>query len=375
MDQRPYYAPHSLDIDITTHCNLRCSYCSHFSSDGDVDKDLSFDEWSKFFNECNSIGIMKICLGGGEPFFRKDIRRIIEEIVKNKMRFSVLSNGGLIDKDLAEFLKNTRRCDGVQVSIDGPDAASHDKFRGNGAFKKALNGLQNLLKNQLSATVRVTLNKFNYQRFQETAKLLLEDLKLPSFTTNSVCYFGLCRENNDSMAMNASEFSEAMLIIQEAQKKYPNQIDAQAGPQACAKAWRDIEKAVNGDEIAMQETRCGFLGSCGCVWNSMAVRADGIMVPCSQLPQMELGRINHDGLRDVWLNSPIMSEMRKRIDIKLSEFDSCRDCKYMEFCRGGCPAAAYTMFGSTSVPNLAIDSCYRAFLKQGGVLPPERQEI
>ena len=137
MAQRPYYAPRSLDIDITTHCNLRCSYCSHFSSDGDVDKDLSLDEWSIFFKECNSIGIMKLCLCGGEPLYRKDIRQIIESLVKNKMRFSALSNGTLIDDDLAEFLKNTKRCNSVQVSIDGPDADSHDKFRGKGSFEKA----------------------------------------------------------------------------------------------------------------------------------------------------------------------------------------------------------------------------------------------
>lgn len=368
---RPYYAPKSLDIDITTHCNLRCSYCSHFSSDGDVDTDLSLEEWSQFFKECNSIGIMRINLAGGEPFFRKDIRQIIESIVENKMRFSALSNGGLIDDDLAKFLKNTRRCDSVQVSIDGPDAASHDKFRGKGSFDKALNGLLNLLNNQIGASVRVTLNKYNYKRLLETAELLLEDLKLPRISTNSVCYFGLCRENNDSMALNAAEFSEAMLIIQEAQKKYPDRIDAQAGPQACIEMWRNIEKAVNGDKTAIAETSSGVLGSCGCVWTSMAVRADGIMVPCSQLSQMEMGRINHDGLRDLWLNSPVMVDMRKRIEIKLSEFDSCRDCKYMEFCRGGCPAGAYTLYGSTNVPSLAIDSCYREFLKQGGVLPPE----
>lgn len=371
MDPRPYYAPLSIDIDITTRCNLRCSYCSHFSSDGDVDQDLSLDEWSQFFTECGSIGIMKITLGGGEPFYRKDIRRIIEKIVDNKMRFSMLSNGGLIDDNLAKFLKNTRRCEGVQVSIDGPDAALHDKFRGKGSFDKAISGLRNLLENQVGSTARVTLNKYNYRHLPETAKLLLEDLNLPVFSTNSVCYFGLCRENNDTMAMNASEFSEAMMIIQEIQKKYPNQINAQAGPQACTSMWRQMEKAVNGDESTIQESRCGFLGSCGCIWNNIAVRADGIMLPCGQLPQMELGRINHDGLRDIWLNSPVLNDMRKRVDIKLSEFDSCSDCKYMEFCYGGCPATAYTLFGSSNVPNLAIDSCYREFLNQGGVLPPE----
>jgi len=372
MSQKPYYAPHSLDIDITTHCNLRCSYCSHFSSDGDVDTDLSFDEWDRFFKECNSIGIMSITLSGGEAFFRKDIRKIIQSIVDNKMRFSVLSNGGLIDDDTAIFLKNTNRCNSIQVSIDGPDAESHDKFRGKGSFQQALNGLKNLLNHDISATSRVTMSKYNFRRLPETAKLLLEDLKLPGFSTNSVSYFGLCREDNDSMALNAIEFSEAMLILEDLQKKYPNRINSLAGPQACTKMWRRMEKAVNGDKEVAKAIRCGLLGSCGCVWSKMSILADGTMVPCSQLSQMKMGRINHDGLRDVWLNSPVLKSMRKRVEIKLSEFDSCRDCKYQEFCRGGCPATAYTIFGKVNVPNLAIDSCYREFLKQGGTLPPEK---
>ncbi len=192
MAQRPYYAPRSLDIDITTHCNLRCSYCSHFSSDGDVDKDLPLEEWNRFFKECNSIGIMNICLCGGEPFYRKDIRQIIESLVENKMRFSALSNGTLIDDDLAEFIKKTARCSSIQVSIDGSDAESHDKFRGKGSFEKALNGLENLLCHKVPATSRVTLSKYNYRHLPETAKLLLENLKLSNFSTNSVSYFGLC---------------------------------------------------------------------------------------------------------------------------------------------------------------------------------------
>jgi MoaA/NifB/PqqE/SkfB family radical SAM enzyme len=32
--------PKSMDLGITTRCNLRCEYCSHFSSAGDVGLDL-----------------------------------------------------------------------------------------------------------------------------------------------------------------------------------------------------------------------------------------------------------------------------------------------------------------------------------------------
>ena len=32
--------PKSVDIEITNRCNLRCTYCSHFTSAGDVGLDL-----------------------------------------------------------------------------------------------------------------------------------------------------------------------------------------------------------------------------------------------------------------------------------------------------------------------------------------------
>ena len=372
MGRRPYYAPHSLDIDITTHCNLRCSYCSHFSSEGDVDTDLSLEEWDKFFQECTNIGIMNLTLSGGEAFCRKDIREIIESIVRNRMRFSVLSNGTLIDDGTAKFLKNTGRCNSVQVSIDGPDAESHDIFRGKGSFDKALRGLEALMRNGISATSRITLNKHSYKRLPEAAKLLLEDIGLPNISTNSVSYFGLCRENNDSMALNAVEFSEAMVIMQDLLKKYPGRISAQAGPQACIRMWEKMEKAVNGDEEAAKSARCGYLASCGCVWSKLSILADGTMVVCCQLPTLKVGKANKDNLREVWLNNPVLKAMRKRVEIPLSKFDSCRECKFREFCRGGCPATAYTIFGKVNIPNLAIDSCYREFLRQGGTLPPEK---
>ncbi|HGE70592.1 TPA: radical SAM protein, partial [Candidatus Poribacteria bacterium] len=124
--------PRSVDIEITTRCNLRCKYCAHFTSAGDVDNDLPKEEWLKFFEELNRCAVMDVVLSGGEPFHRKDITEIIEGIIRNKMRFSILSNGTLITDEVAKFLSETKRCDSVQVSIDGSKPESHDIFRGKG---------------------------------------------------------------------------------------------------------------------------------------------------------------------------------------------------------------------------------------------------
>ena len=58
--------PMSIDLAITNRCNLRCNYCSHFTSAGDVGEDLPGDEWLKFFEELNRCGVMFATLQGGE---------------------------------------------------------------------------------------------------------------------------------------------------------------------------------------------------------------------------------------------------------------------------------------------------------------------
>ncbi len=70
--------PRSLDLEITSKCNLRCRYCYHFTSAGDVKDDLPKDEWLRFFQELNTCGVMTMTLAGGEPFCREDLKELIE---------------------------------------------------------------------------------------------------------------------------------------------------------------------------------------------------------------------------------------------------------------------------------------------------------
>jgi len=52
--------PRSVDLAITNRCNLRCTYCSHFTSAGDVGEDLPREEWLTFFEELNRCAVMEV---------------------------------------------------------------------------------------------------------------------------------------------------------------------------------------------------------------------------------------------------------------------------------------------------------------------------
>jgi SynChlorMet cassette radical SAM/SPASM protein ScmE len=357
--------PKTVEIAITNRCNLRCLYCYHFGGAGEVQADLPAREWEQFFEELNRCAVMDVILAGGEPFMRKDLKQLIESVVANRLRFSILTNGTLVTDEMAAFLASTRRCNQVQVSIDGSTPAVHDSCRGKGNFEKAVRGAKRLIDHGINTTVRVTIHRNNVRDLDNIARLLLEDLKLPGFSTNSATYMGLCRQNRDLVQLGVQDRIMAMESLLRLNKKYGGRISATAGPLAEARHWLEIEEA----RVAGKESLpgCGFLTSCNGPRTKIAVRADGVMVPCTQISHIELGRINSDSLTDVWQNHPEMKRLRERHTNALSSYAFCAGCAYVPYCRGGCPAIAYTMTGRDDHPS--PDACLRQFLGEGGTLP------
>lgn len=357
--------PRSVDLSITTRCNLRCSYCSHFGSAGEVEGDLPTEEWGRFIQELGRAAVMDVCLSGGEPFLRQDFEQIISAIVANRMRFSILSNGTLINNEMASFLAKTGRCNAVQISLDGAAPRTHDACRGRGTFERALRGLMNLRKHAVPVIVRVTIHRRNLEDLKNIAHLLLEELRLSSFSTNSASHMGLCRENAQNLQLSAAERTRVMDELVSLNRLYQNRITATAGPLAEALLWSAMEKARLEGKRSLPGQ--GYLLACGGVMSKMAVRPDGALVPCSHLSHLEMGYINRDDLLSVWQDHPTLGRLRQRTRTPLSDFEFCRQCHYVPYCTGNCPALAYNILGVDHHPS--PDACLKRFLEAGGRLP------
>lgn len=357
--------PKKMDIAITNRCNLRCRYCYHFESAGDVEGDLPPAEWIRFFEELNRCAVTEVTLAGGEPFIRADLREIIEGIVRNRMRFAILSNGTLITDEIAAFIASTGRCNYVQVSIDGSVPETHDSMRGKGSFAKAVEGLMTLRQHGIRTAVRVTIHRKNVNDLTGIAKLLLEDLRLSSFGTNSAGAMGLCRKNAEMVQLTTEERTIAMESLLRLSKKYSGRIQAMAGPLAEARGWLEMEKARHEGRESMPNR--GFLTGCGCYKQHLAVRADGVITPCTMLSQIVLGRINRDDLGEIWRDHDELSTLRERHLIPLGRFSFCEGCPYVNYCTGNCPGLSYTLVGEVNHPS--PDACLRKFLAEGGRLP------
>jgi SynChlorMet cassette radical SAM/SPASM protein ScmE len=348
--------PRSVDIAVTGRCNLRCKYC--FYADEMVARsDLPTERWLAFFEELGRLGVMDVCLTGGEAFTRPDLFDLIDGVIANRMRYQILSNGTLItEKVLEQFEVGKRRLrlNSIQVSVDGSRAEIHNRSRPN-SFERVMRGLRLLKEAGFPVTVRVTVNRYNVDDLENIARLLLEEVGLRRFSTNEASPCGETNRTEGGIMLTPAQRLQAMRTLSELAERYNGRISAQAGPLAMASEFKRIEEMLAAGHTGMPGR--GTLSSCGGVFGRMAVLHDGTIVPCHHLSTLRLGTIGVDDLQRVWLEHPLMNATRQRRQIPLSSLDTCRDCPYQGFCAGGCPGGAIFLSGELNARSPM--NCYR----------------
>ena len=360
-------SPRSADLEITSRCNARCRYCYFYHNDGVGYSDLPTQTWLDFLAELGEAKVMYVTLAGGEPLLREDIFDLIEGIVRNRMRFELLTNGWPVNRDVARRLKQTGRCYSVEVTLDGSTAAVHESMRGEGSFRPAVEAIQILQEEGLPVTVRVNVHAQNVDDLPAIVGLLLDELKLRFIRTAGVSSVGTKEKYPADVFPTASQRLRAMRLLAELDAQYPRRIQASSGPLAQWRLFRAMEEA---RESGASLPGGGFLSGCGCVLLRVSVRCDGAYVPCVLLPQMVAGYIGQDRLEDVWQDSPVLHEIRSRIHMSMDSFSECQGCAYVALCTGSCAAGALSLLEDARRPN--PEECLRQFkeeLASAGITP------
>jgi len=138
-------------IDITNHCNLRCTHCYWWRQK--KNPDLGDEEMIKFMKGLRKDGLRVVYLLGGEPLLRENICAEAGKIFDFVMLFT---NGTLGYPKL----DNVR----YALSIDGPEKI-HDKLRGKGIFKKVTDILDN---QPQKVMIHITVCRSNREHLKET---------------------------------------------------------------------------------------------------------------------------------------------------------------------------------------------------------------
>ena len=329
----------ALCLHIAHTCNLNCEYC--FASQGKYKGEravMSFEvgkralDW--LIENSGSRKNLEVDFFGGEPLMNFEVvkrlvayARSIEKGKGKNFRFTLTTNGLLIDDDVIEFAN--KEMSNVVLSLDGRKEI-HDRFRvdynGNGSFDKIVPKFQKLVK------ARGNKNYYMRGTFTHANPDFLEDIKLMldlGFTELSmepvVCAAGDPSEltpEDITVVMEQYEKLAFLMLQKEKEGKpftfYHYMIDLTGGP--C------IYKRISG---------------CGSGTEYMAVTPWGDLYPCHQFvgdEKFKLGDI-YNGV-----TNPTVQNSFKECNVYARE--DCRNCWARLYCSGGCAANAYHATGS-----------------------------
>jgi len=272
-------------------------------------------EWSELYQ---IPFLSSINVTGGEPFLHSDLFEILTSLHENNFNLYLLTNGTLVDRQKAAILAEIP-VKGVQVSLEGPEKV-HDNIRGKGSFKSAIRGVKNLLSQNLTVTLNLTLSALNVDYIEEMTSLA---------SSLGVQRIGFSRLVPSGRGLGLIDSMLSKEKVRDAYSKIRSLniigLDIVTG---------DPVYSCSIDKIPPENNTIPF-GGCAAGVSGLTILPDGTLLPCRRL-NIPLGNILKDNLRAIWAISPVLTDLRNKKKYK----GKCRTCDQWAQCRG-CRAIAY----------------------------------
>jgi MoaA/NifB/PqqE/SkfB family radical SAM enzyme len=166
-------APFLVIWELTQACDLACVHCRACAIESRNPLQLTTHEGLRLLEEIRSFGDPLMVFTGGDPLKRPDLFRLLERSVPLGLRTTVTPSATPLLT--AQAVERFQQCGMARmaISLDGPDAASHDGFRRvDGCFERTMQALQHARTIELPTQVNTTVTRGNMHRLSEIAAIV-----------------------------------------------------------------------------------------------------------------------------------------------------------------------------------------------------------
>ena len=330
----------ALCLHVAHTCNLNCAYC--FASQGNYHGEravMSYEVGKQaldfLMDHSGTRHNLEVDFFGGEPLMNwqvvKDLvayARSVEKERGKNFRFTLTTNGMLIDDDVIDFAN--KEMHNVVLSLDGRKEV-HDRYRvdyaGKGSWETIVPKFQKLVASRPADKTYYMRGTFTHENpdFLEDIKTML-DLGFDELSMEPVVCApddpaALTEEDLNIVFDQYEKLAQLMLERRKAGKPftfYHYMLDLAGGP--C------VYKRISG---------------CGSGTEYMAVTPTGELYPCHQFVGEEDFKLG-----DIWkgVTNPAVQEQFAACNVYTRP--QCADCWAKLYCSGGCAANAFHATGS-----------------------------
>lgn len=212
--------PLTLQFELTRNCNLCCKHCYNVSGVKKYSDAMTPEKWVDLAQYIVSKGgIFECILSGGEPLLLGDkIFDIMDILHEDGTSFLLITNGMLLTEKIVKRLKKYKFM-WLQVSIDGFDAATHDRFRGvEGSWERAVNGAYYVSKHGIPLTIAHSITPKSLHDIDKMCELSYQ-LGAGTIILGEITPSGRSINNQDIL-LNYEERGELLRKTEEQRQKY-----------------------------------------------------------------------------------------------------------------------------------------------------------
>ncbi len=322
--------------ETTRRCNLSCVHCRAGAEDEEYPDELATAEGEAFLDDLASMGKPIVIMTGGEPLLRPDILHLARYGHELGLRMVMAVNGTLLTPERARELKQA----GIQrlsISIDGPDAASHDQFRGQeGAYEGALEGMAAARETGLEFQINTTVTRGNLAQVEAIQQTAVE-LGAKAHHIFLLVPTGRGRALTEEI-ISAQEYEDVLNWFCDKRGQVPLELKATCAPhyfRIIRQRAKQKGEKLSFETHGLDAVTKGCLGGQGFAFVSHV----GQVQPCGYL-ELSAGNIREQPFSTIWRESQLFKELRDPDLLK----GKCGVCEYRRVC-GGCRARAYEVSG------------------------------
>lgn len=331
---------------LSNSCNLACRHCwitprfvNGEPSPGDV---IDVKALAAAVAEAKPLGLWNAKLTGGEPMFHPRFLEIVDLLTAEGLHMNMETNGTLLTAEIARYLKEKTNVTFISISLDGPDAAMHDTFRGKaGAFDGALRGLEHLVNAGYTNTqIIMSVHHGNRAEIENVVHLAAE---------RGAGSVKLCPVTNTGRGAGMRERGEDLYFEERVElARYVNRDLRKRAPVHIA---FNMPPALT--PLPEIERKGGSTGDCG-VRGILGFLGTGEIALCGigrTIPELVYGKLGKDSIRDIWLNHPTIHALRRALDDVKAFPGVCAKCIHARTCRTGCVAQNFVDGGHLVWPS------------------------